>query len=90
MLRYRLLARSLALLRSFTDLDNAGFDLLYSNAESRHSKFERERLSKGGRERAISAVRPYALSFRDRLLLLFVYYKLHMSMTLVELLFEID
>jgi hypothetical protein len=90
MLRYQLLARSPALLRSFTGLDKAEFDSLYSNVESRHSKFERERLSRGDRERAIGAGRPFALSLRDRLLMLLVYYRLYVSMTLVEFLFEID
>ncbi len=90
MLRYQLLAKSPALLRSFTGLDKAEFDSLYSNVESRHSKFERERLSRDDRERAIGAGRPFALSLRDRLLMLLVYYRLYVSTTLVEFLFEID
>jgi hypothetical protein len=90
MLRYQLLAMSPALLRSFTGLDKAEFDSLYSNVESRHSKFERERLSRGDRERAIGAGRPFALSLRDRLLMLLVYYRLYVSTTLIEFLFEID
>lgn len=90
MLRYQLLAKSPALLRSFTGLDKTEFDSLYSNVESRHSKFERERLSRDDRERAIGAGRPFTLSLRDRLLMLLVYYRLYISTTLAEFLFEID
>lgn len=90
MLRYQLLAESPALLRSFTGLDKTEFDSLYSNVESRHSKFERERLSRDDRERAIGAGRPFTLSLRDRLLMLLVYYRLYISTTLAEFLFEID
>lgn len=90
MLRYQLLAKSPALLRSFTGLDKTEFDSLYSNVESRYSKFERERLSRDDRERAIGAGRPFTLSLRDRLLMLLVYYRLYISTTLAEFLFEID
>ena len=62
----------------------------YSDIESRYSNFERERVSRDGRERAIDAGRPFTLSLRDRLLMLLMYYRLFISTTLAEFLFGID
>ena len=50
-----------------------GFDLLLTEVKKMYSEEERKRLSKRSRQREIGAGRRFALSLRDRVLLLLFY-----------------
>ena len=51
------------------------FDLLFTKVEKMHPEEERKRLSKRSRQREIGAGRRFALSVRERTLLLLFYYR---------------
>ena len=51
------------------------FDLLFVKVEKMYPEEERKRLSKRSRQREIGAGRRFALSLRDRVLLLLFYYR---------------
>ena len=50
------------------------FDLMYAAVEKKYDEAETARLSKRPRKRSIGAGRRFALSLRDRLLMLLFYY----------------
>lgn len=91
MLRYSTLAKRAAQFKSFTGLDVAEFDSLYSTIESRYEEYERKRLSvREDRKRKIGAGRPFTHSLKDRLLMLLVYYRLYVTSILTGYLFDLD
>ncbi|MCL5068125.1 MAG: transposase, partial [Thaumarchaeota archaeon] len=91
MLRYSALAKRPSQFKSFTGLDVAEFDSLYSTIESRYEEFEQKRLSsRSDRKRGIGAGRPFAHPLKDRFLMLLVYYRLYITSILVGYLFDLD
>ena len=91
MLKYTALAKRPSQFKSFTGLEVAEFDSLYSTIESRYEEFEQKRLSsRAGRKRGIGAGRPFSHSLKDRLLMLLVYYRLYVTSILVGYLFDLD
>jgi hypothetical protein len=90
MLSYERLSRKPAIFRSFTGLDVTEFDSVYEEVESRYRDFERKRLSGRDRKNEVGGGRPFKLDLEDRLLLLFVYYRLYITSTLAGFLFDVD
>lgn len=91
MLSYTKLARSPALFRSFTGLEILEFDSLYKKVESRYNESEERRLSRPDRKKEIGeGGRPFKLELNDRLLMFLVYYRLYITLGLVQFLFDLD
>jgi len=90
MLTYSKLAKKPKQFRSFTGLEAEEFDKLFGFVSREYPEYERERLERKGRERAIGAGRPFKLELRDRLLMLLVYYRQYMSYALAGYLFDLD
>ena len=92
LLSYDTLSKKPVLFRSFTGLSVKQFDDVFQIIESKYSKHERKRLSyKRNRERDIGAVgRCFKLDIKDRVILVLVYYRLYITYTLLEYLFNLD
>ena len=56
--------------RAITGMTRPQFDLLYADVETKYDEAETARLSKRARERDIGAGRRFALSLKNRLLML--------------------
>ena len=74
MLTYEKAIRSPKTFQAITGMTRPQFDLLYAAVEKKYDEAEASRLSKRPRKRSIGAGRRFALSLRDRLLLLLLYY----------------
>jgi hypothetical protein len=90
LLGYAKLAKKPSDFRSFTGLDVSEFDSLYKRIEPEYEQSERERLSRSDRKRKIGAGGKFALSLKDRLVMLLVYYRLYVTYTLAGYLFDLD
>ena len=93
MLSYERLAKKPLLFKSFTGLTIKEFDEIYDEIAKRYVKHEIKRLSEEKdlkRERKIGAGRHFILNTRDRFLMLLVYYRLYITYTLVDFLFDLD
>jgi hypothetical protein len=91
MLSYAKLARNPSMFRSFTGLEVSEFDSLYKKVESRYDEFEEKRLSRQDRKKAVGeGGRSFKLELSDRLLMLLVYYRLYITLGLVQFLFDLD
>lgn len=82
MLSYRGLSKRPETFRSFTGLEVSEFESVYLKVESKYEEFERKRLSRRDRKNEIGAGHPFRLPLRDRLLMLFVYYRTYVTSTL--------
>jgi hypothetical protein len=81
------------LFKSFTGLSIKQFDDVYREIESRYDKYEIKRLSsrkERRRERAVGAGRHFKLLVKDRVIMVWVYYRLYITYTLMEFLFGLD
>ena len=76
--------------RSFTGLEVSEFDSIYEKVRAKYEEYERRRLSRKPRKNVVGAGRPFKLPLKDRLLMLFVYYRLYITSTLVSYLFDLD
>ena len=90
MLNYDRLSRRPNIFRSFTGLELSEFGSVYERVKIEYEKSERQRLSQKPRKNRVGAGRPFKLPLRDRLLILFVYYRLYITSTLTSYLFELD
>lgn len=91
MLSYGRLSRNPSMFRSFTGLEVSEFDSLYRRVESRYEEFEEKRLSRPGRKRKVGeGGRSFKLELDDRLLMLLIYYRLYITLGLVQFLFDLD
>ncbi len=68
------------------------FDDIYNKEiTKKYHKHENKRLSKRkNRERAVGAGRPFKLDVKNRFLMLLVYYRLYITYTLADFLFDLD
>ncbi len=68
------------------------FDDIYDNEiTKRHAKHEIQRLSKRkDRKRDVGAGRPFKLDVKNRFLILLVYYRIYITYTLTDFLFDLD
>jgi hypothetical protein len=87
---YARLSKKPLLFRSFTGLELSEFDTIYVEIESRCNEYQRKRLSKRKRQRAVGAGRPFKLNTKERLLMLLIYYRLYMTYALSGFLFDLD
>ncbi|HXT84450.1 MAG TPA: transposase family protein [Verrucomicrobiae bacterium] len=93
MFSYERLSRKPLLFKSFTGLTIQQFDDIYDKEiAKKYDKQEIQRLSKRNkdRERNIGAGRPFKLDLKDRFLMLLVYYRLYITYTLTDFLFDLD
>jgi len=84
MLNYDRLSRRPNAFRSFIGLELCEFDSVYEKVKARYEEYERQRLSKRPRKNRVGAGRPFKLPLRDRLVMLFVYYRLYITSTLTH------
>ena len=92
MLSYNRLSKKPILFKSFTGITVQEFDDIYDKEiTKRYDKHEIQRLSKRkGRKREIGAGRPFKLDLKNRFLMLLVYYRLYITYTLADFLFDMD
>lgn len=95
MLSYYKLSRKPHLFKSFTGLSVKQFDDVYKEIESKYPKYEVKRLSynrkeRRRRERAVGSGRHFKLVPKDRVIMVFVYYRLYITYTLAGFLFDLD
>ncbi|MGD9534805.1 MAG: transposase family protein [Candidatus Nitrosocosmicus sp.] len=90
MLSYDKLSRKPILFKSFTGLSVKQFDDVFKEIESKYPKHEINRLSSLKRERAVGAGRHFKLLVKDRIIMVLVYYRLYITYTLTEFLFDLD
>ena len=84
------LRRSPANFRALTGLTPAKFDALLAEVEPRHAAAEARRLNRPDRERRPGAGPKHTLAPADRLLMLLVYYRTHVSHAFLGFLFGLD
>jgi hypothetical protein len=91
LLSYNKLSKKPSLFKSFTGLSIQQFDGVYKEIKSKYKKYEIKRLSsKRRRERDVGAGRHFKLIVEDRVIMVLVYYRLYITYTLTEFLFELD
>lgn len=90
MVNYNWLSKRPSLFRSFTGLDIPEFNSIYEKAHANYDEYEYKRLSRGDRKRQVGAGHPFKLPLQERLLMLFVYYRLYVTSALAGALFGID
>ena len=87
---YARLSKRPSLFKSFTGLDISEFDTI-STEMNRYQEHERKRLFKRRRHRDVGAGRPFKLKVKERFfLILLVYYRLYITYTLSEFLFDLN
>ena len=84
------LRRSPSNFRALTGLTPAAFDGLLAGVEPLHAAAEAKRLGRPGRQRRPGAGRKRVLTLADRLLMLLVYYRTHVTHRFLGFLFGID
>ena len=91
MLSYSRLAKSPSLFRTFTGIEVSEFDSLQKKVESRYGESEEQRLSRPDRKKKVGeGGRHFKLELQDRLLMLLVYYRLYVTLAMVQFLFDLD
>jgi Helix-turn-helix of DDE superfamily endonuclease len=96
LLSYDKLSRKPILFKSFTGLSVKQFDDIFKEIESKYPKHEIRRLTtnrkddRRKRERAVGAGRRFKLVVKDRVIMVFVYYRLYITYSLTEFLFDLD
>lgn len=84
------LRRSPGSFRALTGITPAAFDQLLARVEPRHAAAEAKRLGRPGRLRKPGAGPKHTLGVGDRLLMLLIYYRTHVSHAFLGFLFAID
>ncbi len=90
MLTYFKLSKKPDLFRTFTGLTVYEFDRLFAFVDGKYPEHEAKRLGKRERVNAMGQGRPFTLELKGRLLMLLVYYKTYMSLSLAGFLFNLD
>lgn len=86
-----MLSRKPRLFKSFTGLSVQQFDDIFKIIEPKYPRHEIKRLSyKRNREREIGGGRRFKLLVKERVIMVFVYYRLYITYTLMEFLFGLD
>jgi len=75
---------------SFTGITIQQFDVIVKDVKKQYQITEKERLSKRERQRKIGAGHKFDLSIEDKLVMLFVYYRLYITCELAGYLFDLD
>jgi hypothetical protein len=87
---YARLSKRPLLFKSFTGLVVSEFDTISREIESKYDEHEGIRLSRRKRKRGIGAGRPFKLKVKERFLMFLVYYRLYITYTLSEFLFDLN
>jgi hypothetical protein len=92
LLSYERLSKKPTLFRSFTGLTIKEFNDIYNkHIIKRYAKHEIKRLSKReNRKRSKGAGRHFKLNLKDRCIMLLVYYRLYITYTLADFLFDLN
>jgi hypothetical protein len=90
MLNYHKLSGKPVVFKNFTGLEVHKFNALISQIKEKYGAYERKRLAREDRKRAIGAGRPFKLTLTTRVLMLLVYYHLYPSSTLLGFLFGLS
>ncbi len=90
MLTYEKLSKKPKMFHTFTGLTPKEFDKIYTQLEQRYPQYEQKRLHKKKRKRAVGAGRPYKLPLKGRMVMLLMYYRLYITYSLLEYLFNLD
>jgi len=95
LLSYDRLSKKPLLFKSFTGLSVKQFDDVFKEIESKYPKHEIRRLTTNRkdnrrRERGVGAGRRFKLVPQDRVIMVFVYYRLYITYTLTGFLFDLD
>ena len=89
MLTYEKAIRSPKTFKAITGMTRPQFDLLYADVERKYGDAETARLSKRPRERNIGAGHRFALSLRDRLLMLPFHYRTYTTQIVCGMVFNV-
>jgi len=90
MLTYEKLSRKSGMFRTFTGLTPEEFDKIYVQMEQHYPQYEQKRLTRKKRKRSLGAGRPFKLPLKERTLMLLMYYRLYITYSLLEYLFNLD
>jgi hypothetical protein len=82
-LNYAILSKHPEHFKNFTGLTLEEFNTLNQQITQKYETYEQKRLTRENRKRAIGAGQPFKLNLTDRLLLIFLYYRLYTSSTLL-------
>ena len=83
MLNYAILSKHPEHFRNFTGLTIEEFNTLNQQITQNYETYEQKRLAKTNRKRAIGAGHPFKQDLTNRLLIMFLYYRLYTSSTLL-------
>lgn len=75
---------------TFTGLTPEEFNKIYAQLEQRYPQYEKKRLTRKKRKRAIGAGRPFKLPLKKRMLMLLMYYRLYITYALLEYPFDLN
>ncbi|HEY6536090.1 MAG TPA: transposase family protein [Candidatus Nitrosocosmicus sp.] len=93
MISYERLSKKPLLFKSFTGLTVQQFDdIFYKEITKKYEKYELKRLShkrKGKRKRKAGAGRHFKMDLKDRFVMILVYYRLYITYTLADFLFDL-
>jgi len=78
-LNYYGLSKKPKLFKNFTGFTVSEFDDIYKKLEENYDDYERERLDREDRRRAVGGGRKFKLPLRERFLILLVYYRLYIT-----------
>lgn len=90
MITYLKLSKKPKQFLSFTGVTLQQFDVISKDVKKQYQITEKERLSKRKRQRKIGAGHKFDLSIEDKLVMLFVYYRLYITCELAGYLFDLD
>ena len=90
MLTYEKLSRKPGMFCTFTGLTPEEFDKIYAQLEQRYPQYEQKRLTQKQRKRAIGAGRPFKLPLKERMVMLLMYYRLYITYSLLEYVFDLN
>src|SRR5450759_4190725 len=90
MLNYSILSKKPAHFRNFSGTELDEFNTINLQIKEKYDAYEKKRLTRKGRKRAVGAGHPFKLSLTDRLLMLLLYYHMYPSSTLLGYLFDLS
>jgi len=88
-LNYNGLSKRPSLLQSLTRLKVSELNNIYTQTVDKYEDCEERRLTQPDRKRKVKAGYPQKLPLRERLLMLLIYYRLTITSTLTEVLFDL-
>ena len=90
MLNFSILSKKPAHFRNFSGVELDEFNTLNLKIKEKYAAYEKKRLSRVDRKRAVGAGHPFKLPLTDRVLMLLLYYHMYPSSTLLGYLFDLS